>query len=278
MACSTGLANAKGMERVVDVIVCMKPVPDLDKIRIRPDTREPVLEGVPFQFGDFEKNALEEGVRLKEQSGAHVIALALGPPKLRELILEALAMGADEAVLLIDEAFARRGSAATALALAAAIRRLGRGDLVLMGEGSADNYSGQVISRLAELLGWPQVTYVRELSLVGAGGPLRAVRDLEEALEEVEVALPCVVSVTSELNTPRLPPLTAILRASRKPVTTWSLPDLDLEASALAAAAALVTRLSNLAPAQDRRQVLYEGDVESAVDELVATIRREGVL
>ncbi len=262
----------------MDIIVCMKPVPDLDKIRIKPDTREPVLEGVPLKFGDFEKNALEAAVQLKEVYGATVVALTVGPAKLTELILEALAVGADEVLHVTDAAFGSAGSAATALALGAAIRRLGRGDLVLMGEGSADNYSGQVISRLAELLDWPQVTYVRQLSVDAAAGRLRAVRDLEEVLEEVEVDLPCVVSVTSELNTPRLPPLTAILRARQKPVTTWSPGDLNLDSGALEASLSLVTMLNNLAPAQDRKQVLYEGDLDSAVDELVATIRREGVL
>lgn len=266
------------MEGWVDIIVCLKQVPDLDKIRFKADTREPVLEGVPFKFGDFEKNALEAAVQLKEQHGATVIALAVGNPKLPELILEALAMGADEAVLVTDPALEGSGSAAVALALAAAIRKLGRGDLVLMGEGSADNYSGQVVGRLAELLGWPQVTYVRELELDAQSRTLRAVRDLEDALEEVTVPLPCVLSVTSELNTPRLPPLTAILRASRKPKTTWSAAELGLEAAVAERARGLVTTLSNLAPAQERKQQLFEGDVDAALDGLLAAIAKEGVL
>jgi electron transfer flavoprotein beta subunit len=265
----------------MNIIVCLKQVVDLDQIRIKRDTREPVLEGAPFLFGDFEKNALEEAVQLKETDGGAVIALALGNPKLKDLIIEALAMGADEAVILTDPAFTGIGSAGTAQALAAAIGKLGRGDLVLMGEGSADNYSGQVTSRLAELLGWPQVTYVRELELVDAR--IRATRDLEDALEVVEVDLPAVVSVTSEVNTPRRPPLPAILKASRKPVTTWSAGDLGLGgepagAVQAGALAPLVQTLSNLAPEQDRKQVLFEGDADTSVDELVKALQKEGVL
>ncbi|MBI4787541.1 MAG: electron transfer flavoprotein subunit beta/FixA family protein [Chloroflexi bacterium] len=252
----------------MDIIVCLKQVVDLQQIRIKRETREPVLEGAPFIFGQFEKNALEEAVRLKEKHGGKVIALALGNAKLKDLIIEALAMGADEGVIMTDAAFAGGGSASTAQILAAAIRKIGKFDLILMGEGSADNYSGQVTSRLAELLDVPQITYVREVKV--EGNRIRATRDLEDALEVVEAELPVVLSATSELNTPRLPPLTAILRASKKPLKTLTPGDLGIAASA-----PVVKTLSNLAPQQERKQVLFEGDADKAVEELVKVLRRE---
>lgn len=255
----------------MDIIVCMKPVPDLSQIRIKRETREPVLEGAPLIFGQFEKNALEEAVRLKDKLGGKVIALAQGPAKTKDLIIEALAMGADEAVILTDPAFAGGGSANTAQALAAAIQKLGKFDMILMGEGSADNYSGQVTSRLAELLGLPQITFVREL--IVEGNRVRATRDLEDALQVVEAELPAVVSVTSEINTPRLPPLTAILKASRKPTKALTPADLGWSPTA-----PLVQMKSNLAPEQERKQVLFEGDADSAVDELIKALQKEGAL
>ena len=260
----------------MDLIVCLKQVPDLQQIRIKRDTREPVLEGAPFVFGQFEKNALEEAVRLKEKHGGKVIALALGNAKLKDLIIEALAMGADEAVMLTDAAFAGGGSAGTALALTAAIRKIGKYDLILMGEGSADNYSGQVIGRVAELLDLPQITYVRELQITN--NQIRATRDLEDALQVVEADLPAVVSATSELNTPRLPPLTAILKASKKPMAMWTPADLGLAPDKIGANAVVAKMLSNLAPEQERKQVLFEGDVDKAVDELVKALKKEGAL
>jgi len=260
----------------VDIIVCIKQVPDLDQIRIKRETREPVLEGVPFVFGAFEKNALEEAVLLKDMHGGKVTALALGNAKLKDTIIEALAMGADEAVILTDAAFAGSGSAGTARALAAAIYKIGQFDLILMGEGSADNYSGQVISRLAELLDLPQITFVRELQVEGKR--VRATRDLEEALEVVEAELPVVVSVTSELNTPRLPPLTAILKASRKPLKTWSPAELGIAKDQVGASAAQTKMLSNFAPAHERKRVLFDGDAEKAVDELVKVLQKDGAL
>ncbi|MBI5652934.1 MAG: electron transfer flavoprotein subunit beta/FixA family protein [Chloroflexi bacterium] len=255
----------------MDIIVCLKQVADLQQIRIKRETREPVLEGAPFIFGQFEKNALEAAVRLKEKNGGKVIALALGNAKIKDTIIEALAMGADEAVIIPDLALAMSGSANVAQVLAAAIRKIGKFDLILMGEGSADNYSGQIIGRVAELLDIPQITYVRELSV--EANRVRATRDLEDALEVVEADLPAIVSATSELNTPRLPPLTAILKASKKPIATWSANDLGISADAKA-----VNTLSNLAPQQERKQVLFEGDVAKAVDELVKQLQKEGVV
>jgi electron transfer flavoprotein beta subunit len=257
----------------MNIIVCLKQIADLQQIRIKKDTREPVLEGLPVLFGDMDKNALEEGIRLVEKHGGKVMALALGSPKLRETIKEALAMGADEAALLIDAAFEGTDSMGVALALAKAIERLGEYDLVLMGEGSADNYSGQVVSRVAEILGLPQITCVRELKV--EGGKVKAVRDMEEAYEVVEAALPVVVSVTSEINQPRLASLIQILRAAKKPVQEWSASDLGLSGKVGKEAVGVET-LSNLAPVQERKMAIFEGP--EMVDQLLEVLLKEGLL
>jgi electron transfer flavoprotein beta subunit len=259
------------------IAVCMKQVVDLEHIRIRPDTREPVLDGLPVKFGDFDKNALEAAVRIKEADQASkVTVVAGGSAKLRDTVKEALAMGADEAVLLIDPAFDGADAGGSARLLATAIEKLGDVDLVLLGEGSADEYSGEVPARLAELLGLPQVTYVRELEIL-EGGRLRATQDFEDELEVIEVGLPAVVGVTSELNEPRLPPLTAILRAAKKPVQHWTAQDLGVTADVVGAGAAKVATLSNRAPEQARKGLVYE-DPEEGVIEVVKALHREGVL
>lgn len=263
----------------------MKQVVDLQQIRIKSQTREPVLEGLPLLFGDFDKSALEEAVRIKERGSevgsdvdteARVTAVAVGSAKLRETIKEALAIGADEAVILTDPAFQGSDAEGSARALAAAIEKIGPVDLILTGEGSADEYSGQVPSRLAELLGLPQITYVRELEVLD--GRLRAVRDLEESLVVVEAELPALVSVVGELNQPRLPALTAILRAGRKPLEQWTPAEIGLEEAALGAAASTLQVLSNLAPEQQRKGVIYDGAADEAVAKLLDDLIREGVL
>jgi electron transfer flavoprotein beta subunit len=251
----------------MDIIVCMKLVPDLKHIRIKRETREPILEGLPQVWGDMDKNALEEAIRLREKHGGKVVVLAAGGGKVRDAMLEALAMGADEGILVVDPALQTADTAAIARVLAAAVGRVPRFDLILAAEGSTDGYSGQVGPRMAELLSLLQITFVRELSV--DGGRLRAVRSLEESFEVVDCALPALVTVTQEINTPRLPPLTAILRASRKPQRILSLSDVGMTDLA-----PVVARLSNLAPVQERRNILLEGP--DAVENLAAALEREG--
>lgn len=253
----------------MDIIVCMKLVPDLKHIRIKRETREPILEGLPQVWGDMDKNALEEAIRLREKHGGKVSVLTAGWGKLKEAVVEVLAMGADEGMIVADPALQSADTAAIARVLAAAVGKFARFDMVIVAEGSTDGYSGQVGPRLAELLGLPQVTYVREMSV--DDGRLRAVRSLEESFEVVECPLPALVTVTQEINTPRLPPLTAILRAARKPQQTFSAADLGLTDIS-----SVVARLSNLAPVQDRKNILFEGP--EAVKTLVAALEREGVL
>ena len=260
----------------MNIIVCMKQVVDLQQIRIKRDTREPVLEGLPVLLGDMDKNALEEAVRIKEKHGAKVTVVSVGSIKLKETILQALAMGADDASIVVDPACDGLDPASTALALAAAAKKIGSPDLILFGEGSTDNYSGQVCPRLAEILGLPQITYVRELSV--DDGTVTAVRDMENALEVVKANLPLVVSVTSEINKPRRPPLTQILRASRKPLNIWNLSDLGISSSIVASASTSVRIISNLAPEQERKGVIFEGDVDEAVAQMVEALRKEGAI
>jgi electron transfer flavoprotein alpha/beta subunit len=267
----------------MDIIVCMKQVIDLEQIRIKPGTREPVVEGLPFIFGDFEKCALEEAVRIKEEHGGKVIALAVGSPKLKDTIKEALAMGADEAIILTDPVFQGSDAMGSAHVLANAIQKIGEFALILMGDSSADEYSGEIPPRVAEILDLPQVGLVREIEVLADGDQmsdvkgLRVVRDLENVLEVVEVDLPAVIGVTSELNIPRLAPLSAILKASRKPLHEWGLEDIGVVAEEVGSNASVVEVLSNLAPVQHRKGLLYE-DMEEGITEVLKALEQEGVL
>jgi electron transfer flavoprotein beta subunit len=254
----------------------MKQVLDLQQIRFKRETREPVLDGVPVLFGDMDKNALEEAVRIKEKHGAKVTILSVGSAKLKETVLEALAMGADDACIVVDPACEESDTAASAMVIAAAVKRIGSYDLILVGEGSADNYSGQIGSRVAEILDIPQITYVREITI--NQNSITAARDMEDALEIVKAQPPLIMAVTSEINKPRRAPLAQILRASRKPLNVWTLKDLNIAPDSVGPAASQVQVVSNLAPAQERRGILFEGDVSESVGKLVDALRKEGTL
>jgi electron transfer flavoprotein beta subunit len=203
-------------------------------------------------------------------TGGRVIAVSVGPETLEETIKEGLAMGADEAVLVTAPELGDTESAKAALLLAGAIKQMEGFDLILLGEGSADNYSGQVGPRLAEILDLPQVTYVKSLEVDGR--KVKAVRSLEDILEDVEVELPALITVVSEINEPRIPAVTQILRAGRKPKKVLKPADLPVQF----AGGRWVDTLSNLAPVQERKGILFKEGLKE-LPGLVQALKEEGV-
>jgi electron transfer flavoprotein beta subunit len=164
----------------------------------------------------------------------------------------------------------------TAKVLAKAIQNLGSYDLIVLAEGSTDNYSGVVASALAELLNLPEITYVRELEI--QDGKVKAVRNMEESFEVMEAALPALVTVAQEINEPRLPKFMDIRKAGSKPRHVWSPADLGLSADEVGRNALSVETLSNLAPEQDRKNIILTGDLSEQIDGLVDALIKEGVL
>ncbi len=258
----------------MDIAVCVKTNPDLQLMRVK--DRVPVLEAVPFKVGDLEKNALEAALQLRDAAGAGrvvAVAAAQGDRKPRETMKEALAIGADEAVIVADAALDGADQAAVALVLARALEKSGPFDVVLFGEGSTDGYSGQVPSRVAELLGLPEIGYARHLEAADAG--LRAERTMGQEIETLEAPLPVAVTVVSEINEPRIPSLMNIMKAGKKPVAELTLADLGLDAAALAPGRAI---LSNLAEEQSRKHVLFDGEPAAQAEALFNALVAEGVL
>lgn len=254
----------------MNIVVCVKQTVDLQQVRIRKETREPVLDNVPLTIGNIDKNALEEAVRIRDKVGGKVIAVSAGSEQLADTIKEALAMGADEAILVVSPEFEGADSGVAAAALAKAISRVEDYGIILLGEGSADNYSGQVGPRLAEILGLPQVTYVSSLEL--ENDVIKAVRNLDDCFETVEVGIPAVVSVVSEINEPRIPSVTQILKAGKKPKEVFKPEDLGIEITRS------ISTLSNLAPEQDRKRILFQDGADKDVASLVAALEAEGLV
>jgi len=256
----------------VDIVVCVKTNPDLQMVRVK--DRVAQTEGVPYKIGDLDKNALEAAVVLRESGAAAkvtALCLAEGNRKAAEDIKVALAMGADEAVVIDDPALATPDQAAVAAALAAAVKKIGSCDLLLFGEGSTDNYTGQVGARVAELLDVPQIGYARKVE--AADGAVRCERSMDDMIETVEAPLPAAVTVVSEANEPRIPGLMQIMKAKSKPQQVWSLTDLGIEAPAPAREI-----VSNLAEEQDRKHIVFEGTAAEQAEAFVDALIREGVL
>lgn len=255
----------------MNIIACVKETYDVDHIKVDSSTMDPILQGIPVEIEELSKNALEGAIRLKEKHGGKVIAVTVaGSKTIMKSMKEALAMGADEALVMTHE-FKDFNPAATALALSHGIKSIGGFDLVLMGEGSADNYSGQVGPRVSLLLGMPIASYVCGIEL--ESGKVRCTRDLEDCYEVDELPLPSVVTVTNEINEPRLPSLTQILKASKKPVKEIPL---DLPKDALDSTLASTRIIRNKAQKQDRKRIKLEGDLDKTIPELIAALSKEG--
>ena len=257
------------------IIVCLKYAIDVSQIKIDSATRTLVTADAPRKISDFDKNALEEAIRIKAKHGGEVIALTVSAENASSALREALAIGADKAFQVYDPAFQSSDTLVVSQILAEAIKKVGSFDLIICGEASIDSYSGQVGPRLAEILGVPAVTYARRVVL--EGDALIAERSLEDCSEVVKVKMPALLTVTKEINEPRVPTLMDVLKASRKELVMWTLSDLEVSREKVEVIAVQVSEVS--APKIERKKVKIEGENPKEIAEkLVKALIQDGVL
>lgn len=261
---------------MVNIIVLAKQVYQSADLKIDHATKTLITQGVPRVISETDKNAIEEAVRIKEAHGGKVSVITMGPPEAKEALREALAMGADEGYLLTDPRFEGSDAHAIANVLAAAITKILDYDLVLCGAYSEDLFSFQVGPRLAEVCNLPQITYSTKVTLEGT--KVVAERDLENERQVVESNLPCLISVTREINEPRLPTLMAIMAASKKPMVTWTGTDLSLGDEELGFNGALVEVLRSTVTVGERKRITFQGEVGEITPNLVKALQQEGVM
>jgi electron transfer flavoprotein beta subunit len=212
---------------MLNIIVCIKQVPESQDVRLDPVTHTLKREGVKAMINPFDLYALEEGLRVKDAHGGKVTVLTMGPPQAEEALREALGFGADAAVLLSDKAFAGADTWATSLTLARAIEKLGGADLIFCGKQAIDGDTAQVGPEIAAHLNIPYVAWARKLTFIG-DGRLQVERLLDHGYDAVEVYLPALITVVKEINEPRLPSFKAKLRAKKEAIPIWGLADLGL--------------------------------------------------
>ena len=213
----------------MNIVVCIKQVPETTEVSVDPETNALVREGVDSIVNPVDENAIEAALLLREAHGGKVTVVTMGPPQAEEALRHALAMGADEGILLSDPASRGSDTLATSYTLARMVRKLGEVDLILCGRQAIDGDTGQVGPGLAERLGAPQVTFAIELEV--SDGKLRARRVLDDFFEVLEVSLPAVVTVVKQMNEPRRPSMRNLLKAKRAEITKWSLADLDADST-----------------------------------------------
>lgn len=207
------------------ITVCVKQVPAANEQRLDPVTGTVIREGVPSILNPFDAYALEEAVRLKGRLGGEITVLSMGVPSARETLRRALAVGADRAILLSGRAFAGADTLATARALAKAIAKAGGADLVLCGRMATDGDTAQVGPMLAEMLDVPHAADVSEIEAIG-GGRVVLTRMTDDGYRREQLPLPALLTVVKEINVPRLPSVTGVLRGQAAEVTVWDAPDI----------------------------------------------------
>lgn len=208
------------------IIVCIKQVPDTTEVKLDPKTGTLIREGIPSIINPDDKCGLEAAILLKENYNAHVTVLTMGPPQAEKALREALAMGADEAILLSDRAFAGADTWATSSTLASAIRNLDY-DLIITGRQAIDGDTAQVGPQIAEHLNLPQVSYVADLKKVDDKLILK--RMFEDGYHKIEAKMPCLITTLSEMNKPRYMSVMGILDAFKKEIKYWKLEDIDVD-------------------------------------------------
>lgn len=266
----------------MNIIVCIKQVPDTTDVKINPETNTLVREGIPSIINPFDVYAIEEALRLKEKFGGKVSIISLGPPQSINALKEAVGMGADEAIQLSDRAFAGSDSWATSYTLALAIRKIGNFDIILCGKQAIDGDTGQVGPGIASQLGITQLTYVfKIIKLEPDAGTITVERLLEEGREIVEAGLPALLTVVKDINQPRSTTLFHLRRASKLVIPTWTaadLPGADPSRLGLAGSPTQVIKISSPPKREGDLVLITAENVEQSAAILADKIITEKIL
>lgn len=262
----------------MNIIVCIKQVPDTTEIRIDPETNTLIRSGVASIINPFDMYAIEEGIRLKEKFGGKVIVITMGPPQAEEALRETISLGADEAILVSDRAFAGSDTWATSYTLARAIHKIGNHDLIICGKQAIDGDTAQVGPGISAHLEIPQIAYVKkieEVNLDGDNRKIRVERMTEEGYEIIESPLPCLITVVKEINEPRLPSLKGKMRAKKVEIKKWQAKDLEVDPDLIGLNGSPTKVVKIFTPPPRKGGQILEGDVREVSERLVELLKDE---
>lgn len=261
------------------IVVCLKQVPDTNEVKIDPVKGTLIREGVPSIINPDDRNALEEALRIKDCCpDTKVVILSMGPPQADVAIKEAMAMGADEAILLSDRAFAGSDTWATSTAIAAAIKKIGDYDIIFCGRQAIDGDTAQVGPQIAEHLGLPQITYVEKLDI--KDNKVVARRSLEDGYFVIESEMPVLLTAIKELNVPRYPSIKGIYKAYREnKVQVWGAKDVGVDnfEVGLEGSPTQVNK-SFTPPGRTSVGEILQGSTKEAVRELIVRLKEKKVI
>ncbi|MBV6341903.1 electron transfer flavoprotein subunit beta/FixA family protein [Candidatus Magnetobacterium casense] len=253
------------------IIVCIKQVPDTSEVRINPETNTLIRDGVPSIINPYDLHAIEAALEIKDMMSAEVTVLTMGPPQAEIALKDAVAMGADDAVLLTDRAFAGSDTWATAYTLSAAIRFLGC-DMVLCGKQAIDGDTAQVGPAIAEFMNIPHISYVSSITSISTDS-ITVRRLMDEGYDVVEAPLPVLLTVVKELNQPRMASLKGKMRAKKLQIKKLTHKDLSLDENNLGLKGS-PTQVKNIfAPQTKKDRIIIGGTPGEQTDELISILK-----
>jgi electron transfer flavoprotein alpha/beta subunit len=262
---------------MMNIVVCIKQVPDTTDVKIDPKTGTLIRDGVPSIINPDDRHAIEEGLKLKELHGGRVVVLSMGPPQAMDALMEAKAMGVDECYLISDRAFAGADTLATSYSLAKAVQTTGDWDIILCGRQAIDGDTAQIGPQMAEALGVPQVTYCIEI--VVDGGKVTAKRALEDGYEVISTQLPALFTVIKDINKPRYPTVKGIVSVCREcDIQTWTAKSIGASPKMIGLNGSPTQVARTFAPEPKGAGVMLKGEPEDVVAELVKRLREKNVV
>jgi electron transfer flavoprotein beta subunit len=266
----------------MNMIVCVKQVPDPEappaSFKIDPATSSVVPPpGVAPVISPFDEQAVEAALRLKDAKGGKITIISLGTNLQRDVVKKPLSMGADELILLEDEAFNKGDSWSTAYALAMAIKKVGAYDIIFCGRQASDWDAGQVGTGIAEILGLPSVTVAKKIEIVDSKAKVERV--VADGIEIVETSLPALFTITNELGEPRYPTIKGIMAAKKKEPIVWKPSDIGVTPQQIGAAARRTKMLKLFQPVREGKCEIVSGETpEEAAVKLATRLREAKVL
>jgi len=256
----------------VQIVVCIKQVPDTAEVRINPETNTLIREGVPSIINPYDVHAIEAALQIREKVGGKVIVITMGPPQAEEALREAIAMGADDVRLISDRMFAGSDTWATSYTLFKAIQKIGA-DIILCGKQAIDGDTAQVGPNIAEYMNIPHIAYIKKIEDVTETS-MRVQRLMDDGYDVIETPLPVLLTVVKELNVPRLPSLKGKMAAKKAVITKMTAQDIEAEEQNVGLKGS-PTQVKNIfAPQAKGDRKVLEGTLEQQVDTLVAELRR----
>lgn len=260
----------------MNIVVCIKQVPDTTEVKLDPKTGTLIREGVPSIMNPDDKGGLELALRLKDQYGAHVTVITMGLPQAEAILREAIAMGADRAILLTDRKLGGADTLATSYALAGALKKLDF-DLVISGRQAIDGDTAQVGPEMAEHLDIPQVTYLEDLQYDG-NKTLTIKKQLEDGYQMVQVEMPCLLSVLASSYKPRYMTVKGIVECYDKEVEIWNADMIEVDESRLGLKGSPTKVKKSFAKGLKAKGEVFELDTEEAVELIINKMREKYII